>query len=360
MVQLHGPALRVNRKRLLVINTMATVLFFALSAGAAEPAWSRLLHRLVITAVYVFSIGTTAAVVAPRVVARFSGRSRATQLIVHLATAAIVVAAGIGGVPALLLPLGLIDAGDYLAVAVPRQWPSYVWVALVVVMVAISLNEFVRRDLEARLTTKERDEAIAQRLAAEAQLASLESRVQPHFLFNALNSIAALIPEDPARAERMVWQVASLLRSSLDSGATRLVPLTEELRVVCDYLEIERVRFGDRLRYHVDVSDAARRVLVPPLSVQTLVENAVKYAVTPRCDGAMISLRAMCGNGCTRVEVHDDGPGFDNAAVSPGHGLALLRTRLDLLFGARAVLRIDSRPGKTAVAMEFHDSRVSA
>ena len=105
------------------------------------------------------------------------------------------------------------------------------------------------------LRTKERDEAEARRLAAEAQLASIESRVQPHFLFNTLNSIAALVHDDPAGAERMTGQLAALLRSALDSTATPLVPLDDELRVVRAYLDIERVRFGDRLRYSVELGD---------------------------------------------------------------------------------------------------------
>src|SRR6266498_618138 len=108
------------------------------------------------------------------------------------------------------------------------------------------------------LRTKERDEAEARRLAAEAQLASIESRVQPHFLFNTLNSIAALVHDDPAGAERMTAQLASLMRSSLDSTSKPLVSLEEELRVVAAYLDIERVRFGNRLRYTLDVEEKAR------------------------------------------------------------------------------------------------------
>ena len=99
------------------------------------------------------------------------------------------------------------------------------------------------------LRTKERDEAEAQRLAAEAQLASLEARVDPHFLFNTLNSMSELVHDNPAAAERVVGQLASLMRSSLDRGGSPLVPLEQELGVVRDYLDIERVRFGDRLKY---------------------------------------------------------------------------------------------------------------
>jgi signal transduction histidine kinase len=189
--------------------------------------------------------------------------------------------------------------------------------------------------------------------AAEAQLASLESRVQPHILFNTLNSIAALVHEDPAGAERMTTQLASLMRSSLDGQPAALVPLDEELRVLRDYLEIERVRFGGRLRYRIDAGDGASAALVPRLSLQTLVENSVKYAVSPRREGATIVVAIDNGDGRLRMRVEDDGPGFDGRTLPPGHGLALLRTRLAALFADRAVLRIESAPGKTIVAMNM-------
>jgi two-component system, LytTR family, sensor histidine kinase AlgZ len=201
------------------------------------------------------------------------------------------------------------------------------------------------------LRTTERDQAEARRLAAEAQLAALENRVEPHFLFNTLNSIAALVHQDPAGAERMTLRLASLLRASLDQQ-TPLVPLTEELRHVRDYLDIERVRFGDRLRYDIDVEAAAAEALVPRLSVQTLVENSVKYAVAPRRAGGSITVRAASSNGHLRVAVVDDGPGFDAAAVRTGHGLALVRDRLAMVFGGAAGLTIDGRPGETAVTLD--------
>ncbi len=203
------------------------------------------------------------------------------------------------------------------------------------------------------LRTKERDEAEARRLAAEAQLASIESRVQPHFLFNTLNSIAALVHDDPAGAERMTTQLAALMRSSLDSTSKPLVPLEEELRVVAAYLAIEGVRFGSRLRYTIDVPEAARAVQVPRLAVQTIVENSVKYAVSPRREGGSIAVRASARNGCMEIAVEDDGPGFDASAASPGHGLALVRDRLAMTLGADAALQIDSRPGYSRVAIRL-------
>jgi LytS/YehU family sensor histidine kinase len=197
----------------------------------------------------------------------------------------------------------------------------------------------------------------------QAKLASLESRVQPHFLFNTLNSIAALIHEDPHGAERMTGQLASLMRTSLDQAAKPLVSLDDELKTVRDYLAIEQVRFGDRLRYRVDIDEAARQASVPRLSIQTLVENSVKYAVSPRRDGASIAIAVRVATADSRrfrtfvVTVEDDGPGFDAADIPSGHGLALLRDRVGLLF-KRFPLRIESAPGRTVVTMtvpEFHD-----
>jgi two-component system sensor histidine kinase AlgZ len=215
--------------------------------------------------------------------------------------------------------------------------------------------EMLRARLDAAtlaLRTKERDAAEARRLAAEAQLASLESRVQPHFLFNTLNSIAALIHEDPASAERMTAQLASLLRSSLDQQSA-LVPLDEELRIVRNYLDIERVRFGTRLRFDIQMDTAAQSARVPRLAVQTIVENSVKYAVSPRREGASIAVRAAATNGRVLIQVEDDGPGFDATSAPAGHGLALVRERLAMTLGDRATLHVESAPGATVVSLDL-------
>src|SRR4029077_17165330 len=202
----------------------------------------------------------------------------------------------------LLYWVGYIPRGHYW------QWLSRgIGTALIISLiigVTVTSYETLRSQLEdatVALRTKERDEAEARRIAAEAQLASIESRVQPHFLFNTLNSIAALVHDDPAGAERMTGQLAALLRSSLDSTAMPLVTLDDELRVVRAYLEIERVRFGDRLRYAIDVDEASRAATVPRLAVQTIVENSVKYAVSPRREGGCITVRAAATNGHVQV-----------------------------------------------------------
>ncbi len=192
-----------------------------------------------------------------------------------------------------------------------------------------------------QLRTKELERERALKLASEAQLASLESRIHPHFLFNTLNSISALIPEDPKRAEKLVEQMAALLRFSLDSNHSGLVPLSREMKIVADYLDIERVRFGDRLRFRIDVAPGLEDARVPPLAVQTLVENSVKHAVSRSPAGAEIRIRGVRDNGALRIEVLDEGPEFRLDRAPTGHGLDILKGRLSALFGDRANLALE-------------------
>ncbi|HET8548979.1 MAG TPA: histidine kinase [Bryobacteraceae bacterium] len=190
------------------------------------------------------------------------------------------------------------------------------------------------------LRTKDLERERAMKLATEARLSSLESRIHPHFLFNALNSISSLIRNDPARAEHLLLRMSALLRFSLDSAQARLVPLGRELKIVSDYLEIEQARFGARLRYCIEVPPELENVEVPPLAVQTLVENSVKYAVAARREGATIRIRARTDEGRARIEVCDDGPGFAHEAIPSGHGIDNLQARLATLFGERGSLHI--------------------
>jgi len=195
-----------------------------------------------------------------------------------------------------------------------------------------------RANLE--LKNKQIEHERALKLASEAHLASIESRIQPHFLFNTLNSISSLIREDPERAEHLIGRLSTLLRNTLDTHAGGLVPLEREFKLVGDYLEIQKARFGDRLRYSLDLPTQLAASCVPPFSVQTLVENSVKYAVAPRREGALIQVAARQNDGRLWVEVTDDGPGFDGASLKPGHGLDSLNARLAAMFGDQAALDI--------------------
>jgi two-component system sensor histidine kinase AlgZ len=202
-----------------------------------------------------------------------------------------------------------------------------------------------------QLRTKELERERALKLATEAQLASLESRIHPHFLFNTLNSISALIPEDPERAERLVVQMAALLRFSLDANQSGLVPLASELKIVADYLEIERARFGDRLRYRIDVPADLNGTAIPPLSLQTLVENSVKFAIAPARVGGEIRITGARSDGAFQVEVSDSGPAFQLESAPAGHGLDNLKGRLFTLFGDRAALLLQRVGGRNSLIL---------
>jgi sensor histidine kinase YesM len=214
--------------------------------------------------------------------------------------------------------------------------------------------EIQRKRLEAttlELRTKQLEESEARKAALEAQLSSLESRIHPHFLFNTLNSIAALTLEDPPLAEQIVDRLANLLRFSLYATKFETVPLGEELTIVRHYLEIERARFGERLRYTFDVPRELERAAVPPLAVQTLVENAVKFAVAARRHGGTIEIRARESDGSLRLEVWDDGPGFTTRSVVEGHGLDLLQNRLAVVYANRATLQVGRENDRTTVSL---------
>jgi signal transduction histidine kinase len=200
-------------------------------------------------------------------------------------------------------------------------------------------------DSEAKLREKEASEERTHKLMAEARLHSLESRIHPHFLFNTLNAIGSLIPVDAERAERTLERLSTLLRASLDNATQPLIPLRQELSIVESYLDIQNIRFGSTLRTSVTVPTELQELKVPPFSVQTLVENAVKHGITPSGNGREILVTASVVENRLRVEVRDSGPGFDLTALRAGHGLDNLVSRLDALFGAEARFDVNRSNG---------------
>ena len=206
-----------------------------------------------------------------------------------------------------------------------------------------------REATELELQTQRLERERAEKLAAESQLASLTSRVQPHFLFNTLNSVSELIHKDPARAEETIERLASLLRSSLDSAQT--IPLETELELVTDYLEIQRTRFGERLRYSLDVPSDSGAGTVPPFAVQTVVENAVKHVGGSRQQGVALQLSARRAGGDLVIDVTDDGPGFGPDSMKAGHGLDNLLRRLRALYGENAALEFHRGAGIMTVRL---------
>ena len=201
------------------------------------------------------------------------------------------------------------------------------------------------------LHEKEIAEERSRKLAAETRLQSLESWIHPHFLFNTLNSISALIALDPVRADQIVGRLATCCGPPWTPASNSLIPLHQEIAMVESYLDIERVRLGEMLRARVEVPVELRETMVPPMSVQSLVENAVKHGITPLREGGEILLKARADAGHVRIEVSDTGPGFDLADICAGHGLDKLVQRLDALFADRARLNVFRRDEYSVVEM---------
>ena len=299
-----------------VLGLLIAVLFSGLHG--------RFLASWLIGTMYGSSIGLLAMTVMPLLRRHLGDMSELSQWFVYAAAMLAIIAVGSAVTGLAMVALGF--------ATLARFWDNYEFGAIVSLIISVPATGGAMT--YARLQT-ERTRALA--LAAEARLASLESRVRPHFLFNSLNSAIALIPEDPARAENVLERLSALLRFSLDANRTRLVPLAEELRIVVDYLEIERVRFGDRLRFRVDVPPDLVHHEVPAFALQTLVENSVKYAIATRSTGGEIRVTAAKRGSRIELVVEDDGPGF-TATPPVGHGLDTLRGRLEAIYGTTATL----------------------
>ena len=341
---------------LLGINVVINVVAAVTVAEPGNSGWFDVLVTAWSGFVISTCISSICAVVMPRVIPALSSRLGAWMLwMVVIAILLVLAVAGTALAIGVLVVVGRVDSWAGFVPAFQDTVKVAVFMTLVfgVYTTITGTLKSQLNETTLALRTKERDEAEARRAASEAQLASLESRVNPHFFFNTLNSIAALTREDAARAERMTTQLASLMRSSLDQSSMPLVPLDQEIQNVRDYLEIEHVRFGDRLRYDIRVDERAGRAAVPRLALQTLVENSVKYAVSPRRGGASIAITATRTSDRLRVIVADDGPGFDGTQIPESHGLALIRGRLEMLYGRDATLSFVRTPGSTEVVLDL-------
>jgi len=186
--------------------------------------------------------------------------------------------------------------------------------------------------------------ARAEAAAAQSQLAALRGQLNPHFLFNALHTVVHLIPREPKRAAQAAEQMAGLLRTTIEEDRD-VVSLADEWRFVEKYLDLERIRFGDRLRVHAAMTDDAQNALLPSFALQTLVENAVRHGAAPRVEPTDIHVSAQVSGRNLVVVVRDNGAGSNPAAAGAGSGLSRLRERLAALYGTNARLDIATGEG---------------
>lgn len=186
---------------------------------------------------------------------------------------------------------------------------------------------------------------VAEALAVNARLATLRQQLNPHFLFNALHTVVQLIPLDPRRATQAAEQLASLLRTSLEEDRD-LVRLADEWTFVERYLDLERIRFGERLQITMSMEPAIADALIPSFAVQTLVENAVRHGAAPHVEATTLSVDARVVDALVVVTVRDTGVGADPERVAHGGtGLARLRDRVRVLCGDQGRLNIETTTG---------------
>jgi Histidine kinase len=213
---------------------------------------------------------------------------------------------------------------------------------------------------------RQEQDLLAQELrlqSSQSELKALRAQINPHFLFNALNTVAALIHSDPARADRAVEQLSEVFRHTLRRSDSEWAPLDQELAFAAAYLDVEEARFGARLRYTIEADDAARRAHVPAMLVHTLVENAVKHGIAQvRGHGALEVVATVAGDRLA-IDVRDNGPGLDDtpegaAAARRGgeqFGLRSVRDRLRGHFGDAATFTLtrDARRGMTSATIDM-------
>jgi len=198
------------------------------------------------------------------------------------------------------------------------------------------------------------------RLLLEARLDALQRQINPHFLFNTLNSIASLVRLKPELAREMTVKLANILRALLKDHDT-YVPFSDELRFTDDYLDIEVVRFGaDKLRVEKEIDPRTLDVLVPSILLQPLIENSIKHGLEPRIHGGTVTLRSKLEGDRVRIEVADDGVGMGNRPqtalrrAGAGIGMKNVQERLEVLYGNQAQFSVVSNPGRgTLVSIEI-------
>lgn len=199
------------------------------------------------------------------------------------------------------------------------------------------------------------------RLLLEARVDALQRQINPHFLFNTLNSITSLVRSQPELAREMIVKLANILRILLKEREA-FVPFAEELAFTDDYLDIEVVRFGEKLRVVKDIAPDTLDVIVPSMLLQPLIENSIKHGLEPRIDGGTVTVRSrIIEDGRLRLEVEDDGVGLEagRAEATPGRlvrsstgiGMKNVRERMQVLYGEGAEVEMESRPGRGTKVM---------
>jgi LytS/YehU family sensor histidine kinase len=183
----------------------------------------------------------------------------------------------------------------------------------------------------------------------EIELNKLKSQLNPHFIFNSMNSIRALIDEDPHKAKRSVTQLANILRNTLMMGRKKTVLFEEEMAIVNDFIELEKTRYEERLRCKAEIEEEAYSFQVPSLMIQTLIENGIKHGISKLPQGGIIIMRAAVKDNFLILEIENTGVLVTNTEVETGFGILNTTQRLNLLYGKLATFEIFNTDHQTVI-----------
>jgi len=221
---------------------------------------------------------------------------------------------------------------------------SYKYCLIIAIYYTFDYYRRYRRQEQTATSLKIHTSQLEARLS-QAKLSALRSQLHPHFLFNTLNAISILIDEDPDKANAMLHHLSDLLRESLDRAGEEKVPLHREIAFIKRYLQIEQIRFEDRLRLQLDIEPETLDILVPSLILQPIVENAIKHGIARSSTAGLLQIKSERQNGDLILTVTDDGRGFpDDGFVYNGIGLSNTRSRLEKYFGNTNGLILSNNP----------------
>jgi sensor histidine kinase YesM len=278
-------------------------------------------------------------------------------------------------IPISILLSGIVTALGYVVVWLYWDWPKSmpfsfermgrfvvgnfsegIGIYLLIALTSYAFS-YYRQYREGQLKTLQLEAQLS-----HAQLQALKMQLQPHFLFNTLHSISALLNKDPEAARKMITRLGDFLRLTLENSGSQEVTLQQEMEFLTCYLEIERIRFQNRLVTRMDVAQPTLAAKVPNLILQPIVENAIRHGIAPRSTPGLIEIEAKQRNGTLRIQVRDNGPGLsihrtNDILFKKGLGLANTETRLERLYGAAHLFDLSNNPdGGLIVTLEipFH------
>jgi len=267
------------------------------------------------------------------------------------------------------LPIAAIYVGYVLAVSlltgtlwlnVSENWRGFVFASCVTIAIGWLLWEAIEATRKKEVERRERAELQAnvdraERERTTAELKALRAQVEPHFLYNTLSNVVSLIEREPATAKYMTERLIGYLRHTLDASRREHATVGDELAIIADYLEILRLRMGERLWYEIAADDATRALPLSPMLLQPLVENAIKHGLEPKIEGGRITVSAVVQDGRLNIVVEDTGLGFGVATdtAGSGSGLANVRGRLKAIYGDAARLSIEQPEAGTRIRLSL-------